>query len=193
MLAKGHHFPRVTLVVVLDADSGLFSPDFRATERLGQLVTQVAGRAGRGDAPGRVMVQSHHADHPLLALLAQRQYPKFAEQLMAERLLSGLPPYTNLVVVRAEATSGQDANSLLEEARHYCQSIQSDSPALRYLGPFPAPLERRNKRFRYQLLLIAEQRNKLHEMLAQLSLWLEGKQSARKVRWSLDIDPQEMS
>ncbi|MBV1930200.1 MAG: primosomal protein N' [Porticoccaceae bacterium] len=193
ILAKGHHFPNVTLVVVLDADSGLFSPDFRATERLGQLVTQVAGRAGRGETPGRVMIQSHHSEHPLLALLAEDQYPKFAEQLLAERRLSGMPPYTNVALVRAEATSGHEANALLEEARKYCQGIVASRPSLRYLGPYSAPLERRNKRFRYQLLIIAEERKLLHHVLGQLSLWLETNKTARKVRWSLDIDPQDMS
>lgn len=193
ILAKGHHFPNVTLVVVLDADSGLFSPDFRATERLGQLLTQVAGRAGRGDTPGRVMIQSHHSEHPLLALLAENQYPKFAEQLLAERRLSGMPPYTNLALIRAEATSGQEANALLEAARKYCQGIVASRPSLRYLGPYSAPLERRNKRFRYQLLVIAEERKTLHRLLSQLIQWLEADKAARKVRWSLDVDPQDMS
>lgn len=193
ILAKGHHFPNVTLVVVLDADSGLFSPDFRATERLGQLVTQVAGRAGRGTIPGRVMIQSHHSEHPLLALLAENQYPKFAKQLLAERRLSDMPPYTNMVLMRAEAISGHEADALLEQAKKYCQGIIASRPSLRYLGPYSAPLERRNKRFRYQLMIIAEERKLLHHIVGQLSLWLEKNKAARKVKWSLDVDPQEMS
>ncbi len=193
MLAKGHHFPGVTLVVVLDADSGLFSPDFRATERLGQLVTQVAGRAGRGDTPGRVMMQSHYSEHPLLTLLAQNKYPEFAERLCAERQFTNMPPYANLAVVRAEAISAFDANLLLEEVRKYCEAAIASNPSHRYLGPYPAALERRNKRYRYQLQIIAEQRQSLHNLLSQLSTWLETHPSARKVRWSLDVDPQDMT
>ena len=193
MLAKGHHFPNVTLVVVLDADSGLYSPDFRATERLGQLITQVSGRAGRGEAPGRVIIQSHHCEHPIFTPLAQHQYDKFALQLMAERRFSGMPPFTNLALVRADDPLGTSADDLLREARKYCEQIAPGSPALRYLGPFPAPLERRNNRFRYQLLLIADERKTLHSVLSQLSQWLEAARHSSKVRWSLDIDPQDMS
>lgn len=193
ILAKGHHFPNVTLVVVLDADNGLYSPDFRATERLGQLITQVAGRAGRGGAPGSVMIQSHHCEHPLLTLLSQRQYPTFAAQLMSERQLSALPPYTNMAVIRAEALSSNDAQLLLTGAREHCEANTAGSPALRYLGPFPAPLERRNNRFRYQLLLIAEQRSILHRIIDDLCQWMASSKTARSTRWSLDIDPQDMS
>jgi primosomal protein N' (replication factor Y) len=193
ILAKGHHFPKVTLVVVLDADNGLYSPDFRATERLGQLITQVAGRAGRGGIPGSVMIQSHHCEHPLLVLLTQHQYPSFAALLMNERQLGALPPFSNMAVMRAEAPLSKDAQHLLVEARRYCQSFAAGSPTLRYLGPFPAPLERRNNRFRYQLLLIAEQRSALHRILDNLARWMETNRAARNIRWSLDIDPQDMS
>lgn len=193
MLAKGHHFPGITLVVVLDADSGLFSPDFRATERLGQLLTQVAGRAGRGDHRGRVLIQSHHSDHPLLNLLARQQYSDFAKHLMAERQLNAMPPHAYMALIRAEASQARNAEQLLGDTREFCQQIIAASPALRYLGPFPAPLERRNQRYRYQLVIVARERRPLHHLLSQTSRWLEASKEARKVRWSIDVDPQDMS
>ncbi len=193
MLAKGHHFPNITLVVVLDADNGLFSPDFRATERLGQLLTQVAGRAGRGDHRGRVLIQSHHCDHPLLNLLTQKPYSDFAQHLMTERQLNAMPPTANMALIRVEAASARDAEQLLSAARRLCQQKIAPSPVLRYIGPFPAPLERRNQRYRYQLAMVAQDRSTLHHLLNQTSHWLEADKQARKVRWSIDVDPQDMS
>lgn len=193
MLAKGHHFPNVTLVVVLDIDAGLYSPDFRAAERTGQMITQVAGRAGRGEQPGRVLIQTHYRDHPLLDLLARHQYPTFARQLLAERRLTDMPPYTNMALIRAEATIAGNAVALLEAARDYCNATLAPSPEVRYLGPFPAALERRNNRYRYQLRLIVNDRGPLHLLLDTLGSWLESSELARKCRWSLDVDPIETS
>ena len=193
MLAKGHHFPHITLVVVLDADTGLFSPDFRAPERLGQLLTQVAGRAGRGDRPGHVLIQSHHCDHPLLNLLARGQYSEFARHQMTQRQLSGMPPTTHMALIRTEATTARDAEQLLGDTRQSCQQIITASPAMRYLGPFPSPLERRNERYRFQLLIVALERPALHALLSHVSHWLEAEKRTRKVRWSIDVDPQDMS
>ncbi|MBF3246615.1 primosomal protein N', partial [Pseudomonas aeruginosa] len=103
MLAKGHHFPRVTLVAILDADGGLFSADFRASERMAQQIVQVAGRAGRAEEPGRVLIQTHLADHPLLVQLTEDGYFAFAEQALSERRAAGLPPFAHLALLRAEA------------------------------------------------------------------------------------------
>ena len=108
MLAKGHHFPRVTLVAILDADGGLFSADFRASERMAQLIVQVAGRAGRAEEPGKVIIQSHLADHPLLVQLTEQGYPAFAEQALSERRGAGLPPRT--VVVNLSGCQFQQSN-----------------------------------------------------------------------------------
>ena len=193
MLAKGHHFPHITLVVVLDADNGLFSPDFRATERFGQLLTQVAGRAGRGDHPGHVLIQSHHCDHPLLNLLARGQYSQFAKHLMTQRQLSGMPPTAHLALIRAEAATARDAEHLLGDTRQFCQQAIAASAAIRYLGPFPAPLERRNRRYRYHLSIVSGERPALHYLLDQVSRWLEAEKRAHKVRWSIDVDPGDMS
>ncbi|MBQ0720878.1 MAG: primosomal protein N' [Gammaproteobacteria bacterium] len=191
MLAKGHHFPGVTLVVVLDADTSLFSADFRALEKMGQLITQVAGRAGRGEKPGVVMIQSHHCEHPVFELLSQHSYGKFAQHLLRERQFSAMPPFTNAALIRAEFHQGGEALGLLHKARDYLESQVPSSPALRYLGPFPAAMEKRGGRYRYQLTLIGVERRALHQLLGALSHWFEQQKEARKVRWSIDVDPQD--
>jgi len=191
MLAKGHHFPGVTLVALVDADSGLFSPDFRAIERMGQLLTQVAGRAGRGDRPGTVILQSYHCDHPLITTLTQQGYAAFAGQLLAQRQHARLPPFTNMALVRAEAETAEPALAMLQEARALCAGIEPATRDLRYLGPIPAPMERRNGRFRFQLVITATTRGSLQRLLAALGGALEDSQQARRVRWSIDVDPQD--
>ncbi|MBT3196593.1 MAG: primosomal protein N', partial [Gammaproteobacteria bacterium] len=117
MLAKGHHFPNVTLVGILDADGGLYGSDFRATEQMGQLITQVAGRAGRAARRGEMVLQTHNTDHPLLLTLLQQGYPAFAEQALAERKQAALPPYSYLTLIRAESAQAELARSFLEEVR----------------------------------------------------------------------------
>ena len=191
MLAKGHHFPRVTLAVILNADDGLFSTDFRGAERMGQLLTQVAGRAGRGDHPGTVLLQSHHCDHPLITLLIERGYSAFAEQLLDDRAAAHMPPFRTLALLRAESENPEHAEALLRRARQLCEQLAVNA-AVYALGPLPAPLEKRAGRYRYQLTLKAEHRNHLQQVLRQLSMLLETEKLARKVRWSVDMDPQEM-
>ena len=192
MLAKGHHFPHVTLAALMDVDGGLFSADFRAIERMGQLIIQVAGRAGREHKPGTVILQSHLCDHPLIQQLTGDGYPAFAETLLAQRQLAGLPPWSHLALLRAEADTPALAEQLLARARAEAERLCPPSPALRYLGPLPSPMERRNNRYRYQLALFADQRPLLHGLLTPLTLWLEADRDARKVRWSVDVDPQDM-
>ena len=192
MLAKGHHFANVTLVAVLDADSGLFSPDFRGHERTGQLLTQVAGRSGRGKARGRVLIQTHQPEHPLLALLMARGYAQFATQLLAQRQLNQLPPFRHMAVIRAEAQHAIDAERFLQQVRQLAETIAPPSPNLTYLGPLPAMLEKRAGRFRYILQLEAEQRPVLQSLLSALAPQLEAHRDSRRVRWSIDVDPQEL-
>ena len=191
MLAKGHHFPRVTLAVILNADDGLCSTDFRGAERMGQLLTQVAGRAGRGDHPGTVLLQSHHCDHPLITLLSEQGYSAFARQLLADRAIAQMPPFCTLALLRAEAENPEHAETFLRQARQLCEQLSGTTPVY-CLGPLPAPLEKRAGRYRYQLTLKAEQRRHLQHVLQQLSVLLEREKLARKVRWSIDMDPQEM-
>ncbi len=189
MLAKGHHFADVTLVVVLDADGALFAADFRATERLAQLLVQVAGRTGRAGRPGQVLVQTHHPQHPLLQQVIQRGYPAFAQAALAERQEAQLPPFAFWALLRAEAHDGAAALALLERARELLQPQVND---VTLLGPMPAPLERRAGRERYQLLLECQQRGPLHHALARLLVQLEQWPESRKARWSLDIDPLDL-
>ncbi|MEP3857073.1 MAG: primosomal protein N' [Porticoccus sp.] len=193
LLAKGHHFPNVTLVAILDADAGLFSPDFRAPERMGQLITQVAGRAGRGDKPGTVILQSHHCDHPLLTTLTRQDYATFSDLLMAERKLANLPPFGYLALLRGEAENGQLAVNFLSFARQQAEMLLPPTGNISYLGPLPAPMERRGGRFRHQLTICAAERPALQQLLATLCPILEQSPLAGKIRWSLDIDPQDMS
>jgi primosomal protein N' (replication factor Y) len=190
MLAKGHHFPNVTLVGILDADGGLFGADFRAAERMAQLLVQVAGRAGRGRRPGRVIIQTHHPDHPLLRVLVRAGYGQFAEAALSERRQAALPPFSCLALLRAEAPQRDLAMQFLEQAR-LC-AIRLADKRVQALGPVAAPMERRAGRFRAQLLLQSDDRAPLHGLLMAWLEELETLKSARRVRWSLDVDPQEM-
>jgi primosomal protein N' (replication factor Y) len=194
MLAKGHHFPRVTLVAILDADGGLFSADFRASERMAQLIVQVAGRAGRAEEPGRVIIQTHLADHPLLVQLTEQGYFAFAEQALSERRAAGLPPFAHLALLRAEAHKPGQAEDFLDSA---CVEAEQQLAELglnnvELLGPVPAPMERRAGRYRAQLLLQANARAPLHRLLTPWSQALEQLPGGRAVRWSLDIDPIDL-
>ncbi|WP_226664744.1 primosomal protein N' [Microbulbifer aggregans] len=192
MLAKGHHLPKVTLVVIQDADGGLFSADFRAPERMGQLLEQVAGRAGRGDLPGHVLVQSRYPEHPLLQLLLNKGYGPFARQLLEERELTGLPPYRAMALVRAECEEPRWAEEFLNNARNYLQALAPPSPQLQYLGPVPALLERKSGRFRFYLQITAEKRGLLQGLLARFTHWAESNKN-RRLRWAVDMDAQELS
>jgi primosomal protein N' (replication factor Y) len=190
MLAKGHHLPNVTLVAIISADQGLFSIDFRASERLGQMVIQVAGRAGRADKPGEVLIQTHHPEHPLLQNLLQHDYHQFARQLLAERQLTHLPPYNNMVLLRAEAVQRDMPQHFLQAA----QTLAMDCgiKGVDILGPLPAAMERRAGRYRALLVIQAKERRPLHQLLARWLPQLDTLANARKVRWSIDVDPIDM-
>lgn len=199
MLAKGHHFPNVTLVGLLDIDQGLFSADYRAAERMAQLILQVAGRAGRAEKSGEVLIQTHHPDHPLLTSLISKGYNAFAGQALSERERAHLPPYQYQVLVRAEAVNPGDAlnflNSLKAGLENYWQQwLESEavSGQVKIWGPVSAPMLRRQGRYRYQLLLQSSNRKGLHQLLTEMQPHIFVSPLARKVRWSLDVDPQEM-
>ena len=189
MLAKGHHFPRLTLVGIIDADAGLLSTDFRASERLAQLIVQVSGRAGREDRPGVVFIQTHFPEHPLLQTLVAQGYDQFAGLLLAERKKAQLPPYSYLALLGAEAVSREAAEKFLHEARNRLKQCSAD---LRIFGPVNAPIEKRRGRYRNQLLIQSANRNVLRKAMAQWCRLLESIPGANRTRWSLDIDPQDM-
>jgi primosomal protein N' (replication factor Y) (superfamily II helicase) len=192
MLAKGHHFADVTLVVILDADAGLFSTDFRGPERMGQVLLQVAGRAGRAEKPGRVIIQSNHCDHPLVKTLVTQGYQAFAELILQERRITQLPPFRFLALVRAESKRPENALNFLTLALQEAKVLCTPSPQLHYLGPLPAMIEKRGDKFRYQLQFNSAQRRPLQELLAELTQKLEANALSRRVRWSVDVDPMEM-
>ena len=194
MLAKGHHFPDVTLVAVLDADGGLFSTDFRGPEKMGQLLIQVAGRAGRAAKPGRVLVQTHQPEHPLIQSLTQHQYHSYALTLLEERRLSGLPPFGHLALVRAEAQDLEQAEQFLRDLRSFIDSIigNTENPTAQVFGPLPAPMARRAGYFRAQLLLQSDQRKVLHHSLLHLCHHGDQHPLGKKLRWSIDVDPVDM-
>jgi len=189
MLAKGHHFPAVTLAVIVDVDHGFFSADFRGAERVGQLITQVAGRSGRGDKPGLVLLQTHYPEHPLLRTLILQGYDTFAQQILAGRLQLKLPPAGFLALIRAEAEDAREAQQWLQRLRVHIDLLTKDVIAI---GPLPAPLQRRAGFYRLQLLLQATQRKPLQTLLTELCRWAEADKAARKIRWSVDVDPQDM-
>ena len=191
MLAKGHHFPNVTLTAIVDADRGLFSTDFRASERLAQLFIQVSGRTGRGENPGQVIVQTYNPDHPLFHQLINKGYGYFSDSLLNERKQASLPPFSYIAFLRAEAHNDNDVKHFLNHAAIELKNFTNDT--LHIFGPIPALIEKRIGRFRFQLIIQSTSRNKLHQYLDEWLLKLEQMKMSKKVRWSLDIDPQDMS
>lgn len=190
MLAKGHHFPGVTLVCILDADRGLFGTDFRALEQMGQLILQVAGRAGREEKQGSVLIQTRNPDNVIMQTLVTEGYPAFAKLALDERRLAMLPPYAYVALVRAEAT---DANSPMRFLKGVSQRLTNPAvEGLSVLGPVPAPMERLGGKYRAQLLLQAERRSLLNTALARLTVNLDTLPDAKKTRWSIDVDPVDL-
>jgi primosomal protein N' (replication factor Y) (superfamily II helicase) len=189
MVTKGHDFPNVTLVVVLNADQGLFSTDFRAPERLAQTIVQVAGRAGRGTKPGEVLIQTEFPGHPLLLSLLSEGYDGFARTALTERQQASWPPFSRLAAVRDSAKTAESALEFLTEAR---KLAGAPPRGLRLLGPVPAAMSKRAGRYHAQLLIEGADRAGLHHFLDSWLPAVEQLQSARRVRWALDVDPIEL-
>ncbi len=190
MLTKGHHFPDVSLVVVLNADQGLFGTDFRAAERLAQTIVQVSGRAGRAERPGEVIIQTEYPEHPLLQQLVQGGYDAFARAALVERQQARWPPFARVAVLRAEAAGRDAPMEFLEVARELAAGC--DVAGVEILGPAAAPMERRAGHFRAQLLLHAATHAPLQRLFTHWLPALESAPAARKVRWALDVDPLEL-
>lgn len=190
MLTKGHDFPDVTLVGILNADQGLFGTDFRSDERLAQSILQVAGRAGRRQRSGEVLIQTAYPEHPLLTRLIQGGYDAFATAALEERRLAVWPPFSYLALIRAEAHGQQAPSAFLADCR--AQVEQLGHVGVTINGPAPAPMERRAGRYRAQLLFHSTRRSSLHNLLGRMLPAIESLPAARKVRWSLDVDPAEL-
>ena len=186
MLAKGHHFPKVTLVVIVNLDQALYSADFRALERMGQLMVQVAGRAGRDELPGEVLLQTHYPHNEMLSTLLTEGYEAFATGLARDRKATQLPPFSHQALLRADAADKAPLQDFLGQAKRCFPH-----GAAGIYGPFPAMMERRGGRTRWYLLVQARSRSQLHR---QLDAWLPLLQqlpATRKVHWVMDVDPQE--
>jgi primosomal protein N' (replication factor Y) len=188
MVTKGHDFPSVTLVIVLNADQGLFSTDFRAPERVAQTIIQVAGRAGRGTKPGEVLIQTEYPEHPLLQSLLKDGYDGFARTALAERAAAHWPPFAHVVALRASATALAPAVEFLSAARSLAGRVRD----LKVLGPAPAAMARRAARYHAQLLIEAPERGPLHRMLNDWLPRVEAISIPRDLRWSLDVDPLDL-
>ncbi|HUQ08989.1 MAG TPA: primosomal protein N' [Steroidobacteraceae bacterium] len=188
MVTKGHDFPNVTLVVVLNADQGLFSTDFRAPERVAQSIIQVAGRAGRGNKPGDVLIQTEYPEHPLLVSLLEDGYDGFARTALAERAAAGWPPFAHVAVLRASSVELAPAIEFLRAARTLARPTRD----LKLLGPAPAAMARRAGRHHAQLLLEARERGPLHRLLGEWLAGVEQIKTPRDLRWSLDVDPLDL-
>ena len=190
MLAKGHHFPNVTLVGIIDMDAGLFSIDYRANERMAQLLTQVAGRAGRESKPGTVLIQTYHPEHPLLKTLIEQDYSTFARNALIERQQAELPPYHHQALLRVNAVDESSISQFLDEVKSNISTLNNDE--VNIYGPVPSPMLKRAGRLRYQMLYQAWHRKPLHQFLQLLITKLNSIKSARKVRWSIDVDPIDL-
>lgn len=189
MLAKGHHFPYVTLVGVIDADNGLYSADFRAEEHLGQLLTQVSGRAGRAEKSGEVIIQTRHPDHPVLQTLISCGYSTFSDILLTQRELANLPPFSHFAVLRAQAYDSKRAEIFLSTIKE--QTIPKEE-IIKVLGPVPALMTKRKGLHCFQLLIKSSERQKLHDFLKTMLATLNSLTQSSAVKWSLDVDPVEV-
>ena len=191
MLAKGHHFPYVTLVAILDIDAGLLSVDFRATERTAQLIIQVAGRAGRGENKGEVYLQTLRPDHPLLNTLIHNDYRTFAKQTLKDRQAALLPPFRYASLIRCESKHQEENLKFLTEMTQLLRQM-SEPQLIDIWGPIPAPMERKAGRYQAHVVLLSQDRAKMHFYVHQWwPLLLQQKPSTMKV--TIDVDPQELS
>jgi len=207
MLAKGHDLPNLTLVAVVGIDEGLFSADFRAGEKLAQLLIQVAGRAGRAEKPGAVLLQTHHPEHPLLHTLINGGYHAFADTELEQRAAAGFPPFAHMALLRAEAKHADLPMAFLHAAKGVLRNVSSrvsaasDSQAssqtdaitdIELHGPVTAPMPKRAGMHRAQLILSSPNRRSLHAALDHALPHIHELSEARKVRWSLDVDPMDL-
>lgn len=192
MLAKGHHFPNVTLVAIMDIDAGLFSADFKAIEKMGQLILQVSGRSGRAEKPGHVVIQTHFADHPILTTIINEGYRAFAQHTLNERRETRLPPFSFLAVIRAQATDKTRPAEFLQRVKQIANGLISSDDPVEIFGPIPSIMEKKAGKFRAQLLLQSAFRRHLGVLLTELTGGIEQLNMTSGVRWSIDVDPLDI-
>ena len=190
MLTKGHHFPGVGLVAVIDTDAMLFSADFRGEERMAQLLTQVAGRAGRGEERGRVILQTHYPDHPAIQAMLSESYEVQARNILARRAASGMPPAGQLILLRADCVDADRGEQFLQLLRRQVEPALP--PQCRLIGPLPSPMQRRAGKFRSQMMLTAPNRPCAQSAASRLVALAKELPAGRGLKWSIDVDPQDI-
>jgi len=189
LLAKGHHFPEVTLVGILDADSGLYSADFRGSERVAQLMTQVAGRAGRDKKPGKVLLQSYSPDHPQIEELINGSYESFAKNLLKERKSVKSPPFAFQAKIQAESANSYISRDFIKNLINNLKKSKAFPKDIRVVGPLPAIMEKKSGVYRWELNTLSSSRKSLHQFLDLVQASLYSPKTSKKVRWSIDVDP----
>jgi len=189
LLAKGHHFPEVTLVGIVDADSGLFSADFRGSERVAQLLTQVSGRAGRDKKPGRVILQSYCPDHPQIEEIVTGSYEKFTKKLLEERKASKIPPFSYQAKIFAESPKSLTSRDFILNLLNKSKIDEKLKSNLRIIGPLPSIMEKKSGVFRWELSVFSTNRSNLHKFLDVMQSRLYHPKLSKSVRWSIDVDP----
>ena len=191
MLAKGHHFPFVTLVAILDIDAGLLSVDVRAPERTAQLIVQVSGRAGRGEHKGDVYLQTLRPDHPMLTTLIEKDYRAVAKHMLQERKAALLPPYRYAVLIRSDSKNRDYSQQFLADIAAQLQLMAQDS--IEIWGPIPAPMERKAGRYRAHMVILSQDRARMHFFLRQWWAQVVHLPKQHQLRLSIDVDPQEFN
>ena len=189
MLSKGHHFSSLTLVAIINADQGLFSNDFRGSERLAQSITQVAGRAGRENKKGQVLIQTEYPDHPFWETLFKGGYKNAIRLILEERKQTGWPPYSYIALLRTESHQKKFTWEFLKKSKLI---LSSNNSTIDILGPVSAPMEKKAGKYRGQLLLQSNNRKILNHCISSFIQEIESKKITRRVKWSLDIDPIEL-
>ena len=189
MLAKGHHFPEVTLVGILDADSGIFSADFRGSERVAQLITQVSGRAGREKKSGKVMLQTYCQEHPQIEELLKGDYETFVKKIIEDRASTKSPPFSFQVKLQAESFNGILSRDFLSSCLEYLNKSQLMNKDIKTIGPLPSLMEKKSGVYRWEVSLFSSSRQSLHRLTDHLQSFLYLPKQTRKVRWSIDVDP----
>jgi primosomal protein N' (replication factor Y) len=189
MLTKGHHFPSVSLVGVIDVDSALFSSDFRGEERMAQMLTQVGGRAGRAEFPGQVILQTHYPDHPALLSMLHTSYAKHARDILKQRVNLGLPPIGQMLVIRTDCSDMNTGEQFLHNLRKQVQV--HIPPGTTLIGPLPSPMQRRAGKFRSQMMVMASSRKDAHTAAAIIVAAAQRLPTRQQMKWSIDVDPQD--
>ena len=189
MLTKGHHFPGVSLVAIIDVDSALFSTDFRGEERMAQMLTQVGGRAGRAEKKGEVVLQTHYPDHPALQAILHKPYADHARDILDAREASSMPPAGKLLMLRTDSADIDTGEQFLIALRQ--QAEPNLTPNTKLIGPLPSPMQRRAGKFRSQLLVTVNSHKSAQYMASLLVSIAESLPIKRGMKWSIDVDPQD--